>query len=186
MENFQTDLQYLQTGVAALKDYLLSDELFWAIKVPGQAGRSGYPKLTVGNLLFYLKRAEGLAGSASRETEVVRIKNEIYALSSRWRTAWEGKAKREFESRLRQWAAYLNELHKDQDKNAVFYSNEVRLRVLLQILGGELGEFEKELAGIDQLLKSVFIEGEFIWEGALQSVFPEEDYWFLYGGIRQN
>jgi hypothetical protein len=39
------------------------------------------------------------------------------------------------------------------------------------------------LASLDLLLHTVFVSGEFIWDVSLAASFPQEQYWYLYGGI---
>jgi hypothetical protein len=40
------------------------------------------------------------------------------------------------------------------------------------------------LAVLDNQLKGKFLPGDFIWEGDLSRAFPQEKYWYLYGGLK--
>ena len=80
-----------------------------------------------------------------------------------------------------------DELAQDLERHADYYSSEVRLRVLLEILGDDLGaaapaELEL-LTALDARLKVNFKEGDFLWEEDLSAGFPKEKYWYLYGGV---
>jgi hypothetical protein len=58
---------------------------------------------------------------------------------------------------------------------------------MLQLLRPELPEElpEREaLSTLDSAVRSSLLSGDFIWEPALQSGFPREEYWFLYGELR--
>ena len=84
---------------------------------------------------------------------------------------------------LRQWAAYLEELRKEPNTHLAFYKTEVRLRVLLELLGETLPEPPESPAVLDEHFRPIFEDGEFLWDQEVQGGFPPEDYWFLYGKL---
>ncbi|HEY5573072.1 MAG TPA: hypothetical protein VIK64_08690, partial [Anaerolineales bacterium] len=57
MPSAEYDLGYLRAAVAALEDYLMSNELYWPIGAASPAGEPDYPRLTLGGLLLAQKRA---------------------------------------------------------------------------------------------------------------------------------
>lgn len=184
------DLRYLEAGVEELKDYLLYKDLFWPLSAVSPAGEPGYPKLTLGNLLIAQARLRGYAAKRQLDTQqqadYERVEGEIEAVKRKWQAAWEEKAAHEFTSRLRQWGHYLDELHKKKDNHAPYYSNEVRLRAILQLLSADLGkETPPELTSLDAVLQALLAPGEFVWEEAVQAGFPQEAFWFLYGDIKE-
>ena len=183
-------LEYLHHGLEELESYLLSDELFWPVLARPTSGGS-FLKLTIGNLLLSLKELETLhaGGKLSREEEASlrRIQLEIETMQSRWRVAWEQKSGREFKSRFRQWANVLNDLKKDSEKQAPYYHTEVRLRVLLALLADHAPEIEGiDLELLDAALRKLLASGRFIWEPELERGFPREEFWYLYGEIRED
>lgn len=161
----QDQLKFLRDGLAGLKDYLLSDELFWPM--------GGSQQLTPGNLLFAKAYLEGTGQSLANEAQ------QLAALKTEWRQAWQKKTAREFDSRLRQWEHVLSELADQPQRHADYYATEVRLRALLELLA-ETPEQRQQLAGPDALLRGLAVPGDFVWEPAAAAAFPAQAYWFLY------
>jgi hypothetical protein len=181
MVDTRYEANFLNDVLPRLKDYVMQDELFWPVNA---AGSPPYPKLTLGNALYFLARLRGKDSSAAEsfEAKLKEIKNE-------WRTHWQGKAAQEYVSRLRQWASYIEELKKDFRAHAPYYDSEVRVRALLELLakdlrGGKLPPEADLLPVLDSALWSHLLEGAFMWSEDLQGAFPQKDYWFLYGYLQ--
>jgi len=188
MPNPHFDLKYATAGLAALKDYLLTKELFWPISLSAVGQGPISPKLTAGNLLLTFARLNAYGKSrtldAVQQSEFTRLEREFDALKRKWQVAWEEKANREFTSRLRQWSHYLNEFTLNPDAQAPYFRSEVRLRVLLELLKDNLGEVPREgLSALDKSLRATFTEGDFIWDEVLADGFPLDKYWYLYGHL---
>jgi uncharacterized protein YukE len=188
MASADYDLGYLRAALDTLEDYLLSTEIYWPIGADSPAGAPDYPRLTLGGLLLAQKRAHAQDLSAEHRNELARIDEQIDALRSRWRVAWERKAGRGFSQRLRLWNDFIEDYRQNPKDNADRYNYEVERRVMLHLLGDEadaIPEAEHELLkGLDKLLGAVLIPDDFIWEQQLQSGFPRETYWYLYGRPR--
>lgn len=158
-------LKFLQDGLDGLKDYLLSDELFWPV--------GGSQQLTPGNLLFaitYLQGAGQLPAGATQQ---------LAALQTEWRKAWEKKTAREFDARLRQWTQFLEEWREQPRRQVDYYATEVRLRALLDLLA-ETADQRAQLAGPDAQLRALTIAGDFVWQAEAANSFPADQYWYLY------
>lgn len=157
--------RFLTDGLGQLKAYLHSDEVFWSL------GRD--PQLTLGNLLLAAAslQAAGSLAAADRQA-LAEFKQE-------WRSAWEKKAEKEFASRLRLWSVSLAELAENPSRHASFYATEVRNRVLLQLLAGEVPALRSQLAGVDASLKAHTKPSGFVWDATLETAFPAGEYWFL-------
>ncbi|KAA3642336.1 MAG: hypothetical protein DWQ07_25215 [Chloroflexi bacterium] len=178
MTTIQNDLDYLREAAGQLKDYLLSDQLFWPV------GGQHAPQLTPGNLLLAKQRLQACSLTDGQQTKLADLNQQVDDLKAQWRSAWEKKAATEFTSRLRQWGHVMDELA--QKKGLAYFGNEVRLRVLLELLKDEVQIIEAELTVLNNLdgrLRPQIGEGDFIWAAELQPGFPEEQYWFLYGGL---
>jgi hypothetical protein len=177
MKSTQEKLSFLQQGVSEIEDYLLSEQLFWPL---GSGER-----LTIGSLLLAEKQVHAVENTLDDPQEFISIKKSIDSLRRKWRSNWSNKAEKEFDARLRQWEQAIRELLEDrQNKNLVVYRQEVTLRVLLEILMGEIIQLpEKEtfrLSALDRRLRTVMQPGEFIWKSTWQEEFPQKQYWFLY------
>jgi hypothetical protein len=180
MASFETYAKYIQEGLDELEDYLLSDELFWSLNIWGD---SPFPRMTVGNMLLFMTYLRSSITIPAQEAQYARLETELFAITKRWQAAWERKAAREFTSRLRQWATYLEELRKEPNTHIDYFKTEVRLRVLLELLGETLPDPPESPAVLDEHLRPIFDDGEFLWDQAVQGGFPPEDYWFLYGKL---
>lgn len=161
-----SDQRFLSAALEQLKQYLLSNEIFWNLGTD--------PQLTLGNLLLAeasLKGAGKLSASDSKA---------LAAQKKEWRSAWEKKAEKEFAARLRQWTEYLSELSENPSRHAAYYGTEVRTRALLELLAQESPGSRGQLAAADSQLKALTINDNFVWEAEVKGAFPKSSYWFLY------
>jgi hypothetical protein len=164
-----SETRWLQAAAPQLKDYLLSNEIFWNI--------GSDPQLTLGNLLL----AEAQLNAAGEDSKLTA---EIAAKKKEWHTAWQNKAKREFASRLRQWTQYLSELAEHPSRYAGQYKTEVRVRTLLELLAGEAPGLSGQLAAPDSQLKALTTSGDFVWEKGAYTAFSKGKYWFLWVKVK--
>jgi len=185
MPTIEYDLGYLQAGLDLLETYLISKSLFFAIGAQSPSGEPAYPRLTLGNLIISqaILEEKTLSPYQSKRKKLLRVS--IKDVRSRWSVAWERKARREFSSRLRQWQHFINELRQEPDKFIDYFGNEVRLRVLLDLLGSDIepvGEqSELQLKEMDKFLQKVWIQDNFLWEKVLAGKFNRTRYWYLWG-----
>lgn len=167
---------YLQAGVPELKEYLLSRQIYWPVSARGY----DLPRLTLGGLLLASRRLAAVGAP------VESLVTQMEAVRSGWRVAWENKAQLEFKARFRLWKNYLMETRQDPEEHAGAYPHEVRYRVMLQLLDGELPvhpEEDQALSALDKVLRSLLAPGPFVWESELQEAFPSGVYWYLYGKL---
>jgi len=177
MTSLEKDKAYLEAGVSELEDYLLSNELFWPVTTRG----FDLPRLTIGGLLLAKARLK------ARGAQIEALLSQLEAVRSKWRVAWETKAGRGFQSRFNLWSNYLSDYRHNPEGHADAYPHEARYRAMMKLLLAELPAPPAELAGLsqlDSLLRANFIPGDFIWGADLQSGFPEDEYWYLYGKLK--
>jgi len=177
MTSAEKDKAYLEAGLPELEDYLLSDELYWPITSRGY----DLPRLTIGGLLLATARLE------ARGERIESLVTQLDAVRSKWRVAWETKAGRGVQARMRLWGNYLSDYRQNPEGHADAYPHEVRYRVMLHLLLPELSAptaEQKELSHLDSLLRVNLISNNFIWESELQAGFPREVYWYLYGELK--
>lgn len=178
------DLRYLRAGVDQLEDYLLSEDVYRPIGVSAPRGKPPYPQLTLGWILLYTRRIGCVNLTPAQRAEADRLSSLLDLLRSRWRTAWESKASREFSIRLVQWGNFLQDYREASEANFDRFAYEVNRRVLLQLLKSEAVVSESELemlAGLDSILKAYLAPGSFIWESGLADGFRQPVFWYLYG-----
>jgi len=177
MSSAEKDKAYLETGVSELENYLLSDELFWPITARGY----NLPRLTIGGILLAKARLE------ARDEQIEAFVSRLDAVRSKWRVAWETKAGRGVQARMRLWSNYLSDYRHNPEGYADAYPHEVSYRVMLHLLLSELPTIppeQKELSTLDGLLRVNLIQDDFIWETDLQTGFPREVYWYLYAKLK--
>ena len=177
MTSQEKDRAYLEAGIPELEAYLLSDELYWPISARGY----DLPRLTVGGILLAKARLE------ARGERIESLVAQLDAVRSKWRVAWETKAGCGVQARMRLWGNYLSDYRHNPEGHADAYPYEVRYRVMLHLLLAELPTPPPEQSGLtqlDSLLRVNLISSDFIWKFDLQSGFPREVYWYLYGKLK--
>lgn len=182
------EISYLQNTLELLEKYVLSADIYWPVRSAPEAGELPFPSLTLGGVLLSLARLSSTTISDQHQAMREQLRGDIESIAIRWRVAWESKAVREFHARLILWRDYLDEYRSNPENNTDRYSYEVNRRVMLHLLEPYVEhapEAEKEmLRGLDQLLKATFQAGEFIWDAWLESAFPPQPYWYLFGKLR--
>jgi hypothetical protein len=151
-------------------------------------GQPFFLKMTIGNLLLSEKRLAALSAgrllSAAEESEFSTLQRRLEAVQSKWQVNWGEKASQEYHTRSNQWLRALEELKSDRYQNAPYYQNEVRTRVLLDLLAVFVPQADREaLRTFDNVLQRFFKPGHFIWQAELAEGFPQEQYWYLYGSV---
>ena len=181
------DLRYWQAALDELETYLQSPELFWNLAATPPPGGAAYPPLTLGNLLLARQRLQRPLPPAI-EAQRTRLEQRLQAVQREWRANWQRKARKELEMRARLWAQYMDECAQSPAE-AAFYANEVRNRVLADLLTREgeadLPAAEDLLAHADKRLRAHFQPGDFLWEADLAPAFPQARFWYLYGRPRE-
>jgi hypothetical protein len=80
------------------------------------------------------------------------------------------------------------EYRQNPERQADFYPQEVRWRVMAELLAKEVDQIadveEKMINGLDTLVRSILVMGEFVWSAEIQPSFPSSQYWYLYGSPR--
>ncbi|MEX1072025.1 MAG: hypothetical protein WEC37_05300 [Anaerolineales bacterium] len=176
---YSQDIHWLRAALPDLKAYLLSNEIFWNLGFD--------PQLTLGNLLLaeaQVKAASDLPAAEDRERG--NLLADLEKQKKEWNTAWKNKAEKEFNSRMRQWTNYLQELSEDPARHGSHYKTEARVRTLLELLSDEAPGKKGDLKQLDQRLKAFITDGDFIWGEESLAAFPKSKYWFLYARPRGN
>lgn len=182
----ESDLIFLRAAVPDLRDYILSNELYWTLR-PGarMPGGSAVPQLTIGNLLLAQARLAAIEATPEENLELANLSRQVQAVREEWLANWGQKAGREFSSRLNLWQQYLRELRGDGRAQSAYFAREVRNRAILTLLAAELrpevpAAEKEQLAMLDTILRGLTTSAEFAWEPELARAFPPETFWYLY------
>lgn len=191
------DWLLLEAGASELQDYLLSDELFWPVHAIPHAAETHELRLTNGNLLLSMARLGVVELSPQDRQRYEEFAAACERTRTRWRANWQMKSQKEFQSRFRTWRNFLSELISSLVRRSSGpaetanwqqqYVSQVRLRVILQLLVKDNPNLEgKEVlfSALDGRMQSLMVRGQFLWDEVYRQRFPEQNYWFLYSGLR--
>ena len=188
MASAEYDLGFLEAAVELLQNYLLSKEIYWKMTASSPPGEPGYPSLTLGAILLSQKRVASRELNSLQAGRKLKVENKIDQVRTKWRTAWRGKAREEFRSRLDLWRNYLEEFRQDPEGNYDRFPYEVSRRVMLWLLHREAegvpAAQEQMLAGLDRVLEGLMLPGEFVWDDSLAGGFSSQQYPYLYYRLR--
>lgn len=189
MPSFEYDLRYLQAGIDQLESYLLAKDLYWPVGISASGAETPYPQLTIGGLLLSLKRLQANAQTPEQQAALATVERKLDEIRSRWRVAWEKKAAQDFHARLNLWRDFLEDYRDRPSAHYDRFPYEVGRRVQLALLKDSAGEVPaaetQMLSGLDGLLRSVLAPGQFVWDQALASSFPQQPFWYLYGELKK-
>lgn len=187
MPSFEYDARYLQAGLEVLQDYLLSPDLYWPAGTTPPAGETPYPQLTLGNLLLARQRAAAQAVTTEKRLRLAGLVEQLEGFYAQRRAAWGRKAAQEVRARQAQWANYLEDYREQPEANHDRYPYEVFRRAVIQLLTPQadgLQDADREMIdGLDRRLREILSRGQFVWGEDLQSQFPTDDFWYLYGRL---
>lgn len=184
-------LELAAAMLAEMETYLLSAEVFWPLDRSTKRGSSPFPRLTLGTLLttFDQLKAGQEEMNPAQEAGHSRLMMQMDLLRTKHAVAMEAKAVREAASRLNLWRAFVTDLEESPGR-AGNYAYEVRHRVMLERLTELASDHPEVLDAIgkarevDRRLRRLFERDAFIWDDRLQTEYPPQQYWFLYGHPR--
>ncbi len=191
MSDANLELNYLYEAVPLLDRYLESKEVFWQLpgisSDPGQA----FGALTVGVVLFMLKRLKARSLTDKEAAERDEYETRIFQSKLRNERSWMKKVGQDMTNRTRLWQSYLDEYRGDPVTSRNSYSHQVSQRVIMELLWEEqdqssllLAPLQFMLQTMDAVLKSIFVPGDFVWEEQLRSAFSKDTFWYLYGSLK--
>jgi len=185
MPTLEQDRDFLQAGIDELEEYLKSSVLFWKLS----PAHGLLPQLTIGGLLLAAARVRGSSSSPAEVRSVEEALQQMDIVRCRWQSAWERKVGQEVHARHGLWMNYLQDYQQAPGNFAGMYTQEVRWRVMLQLLSGENfqpGYRGVDLTSLDDILRRYFLPGPFTWEPHLQKTFSSQLYWYLYGRLKKS
>ena len=183
MADLSYELNFLEAAVSELKNYLLSDEVYWNLGVRAPGGGRPYPQFSLGWLLVFRRRLV-----VDQDPTTLSVLAQIADVEAQWQSAWARKAVKEYEIRLKLWTQFMSELRQSPATNRDRYAYEVQRRTMLDLLAETAVDLPDELVSLlrvtDAALRRMVRPGGFIEDASYQREFPEERFWYLYGTIR--
>ncbi|MEX0787299.1 MAG: hypothetical protein WD906_02825 [Anaerolineales bacterium] len=174
-----------------LEPYLQSPVLYWPVSARLPAAVHP-PRLSLGTLQLTLDELGALRASLNPEqrTRGLMLDSLLEAARGRHGSALQRKAQDEQGGRLRLWRAYLDDLAEGGGSRQD-YPGEVRNRLIASRLAlwaaspAQASAMGEGSAGHDRALRAIFQPGEFVLDERLRSVYPSEEFWYLYGGVKK-
>jgi len=180
------DWLVLHSAAQELQDYLLSNQIHWPV---ADKASSDKVNLTPGMILLGLKRMDAFALTPGQREELKLLTLHILSMRKRWEANWKKKAQKEFGLRIQLWKNYLHDLVRDPFESTPFFSRQVYLRVILQLLIPDMEIQERELMDtlslLDDELRSISTPGPFVWENEIENGFSTQEYWFLFLSLKK-
>jgi hypothetical protein len=186
MHSIEYNLSLMDAMLDDFEGYVLSSQVFWPL---AQKKRQSalFPRLTLGGLLLLIDElsAQQNLMSPEQEREYQQLQRDYDRITVKWRVAMERKTNDELGARINMWRAFLQDLEEEPDIIESL-SQEVRNRVmitrLLELIG-PLSEDQNEMKmirSLDARLRDFVIPGDFTWDEALEKMYPQENFPFLY------
>jgi hypothetical protein len=181
------DVKILSAMASNLTPYLYETELYGYL-----AG--DLPRLTVGGLLLRLYRLTRLDDellTSEQQSQIQDARLNFEAERSQWSVHYENKLQREIESRLHALESFLRECLERLQGCAVSYPAQAEKRTIIHHLHTEASERDvlpedarPRIAELDEHLHQLFREEDFlIGDKRLESVYPKDTFWWLYGHL---
>lgn len=182
---FEHDLHTLETMIAHLPDYLISDSTAW--KIP----KEDLPKLTIGGCLMRQHRLGALQNQLTSEQKE-RLQRAIATLQDIMKNnvvRFEQKSHQELHARLGEWMNCLRHLSRHVGEDGCFYPDKVDIRVVIAAIMAQMqqepfhleAQISTQVTSLDKNLKQRLKHGEFVWIQEWQKAYPAQEYWYLYG-----
>jgi hypothetical protein len=191
MHSIQHNLDCAQMMAEELETYLLSDELFWYLP-EGSVKKPPCPALTLGGLWLILDELKVQEVEMQKEdlNRYKEISRTIEGFQNQWAVAWEKKAVKELSSRQHLWRAFLTDVEQGKAERSR-YTSEVKNRVIASYATRESSKqpgskaSQDKLRALDSRLRTMFESGQFVWDEPLQPMYPKDEFWFLYGELKE-
>jgi len=168
----EEDLKLLLSAVDELSDYLNSPINDWKLS-PSRL------ILTPGRIMLAKKRVSVLKSSTA---DVNSLSERIDRLIELKKGSWQRKIDAEVPRRILIWKNMLADYAEDVIDGS--YPAQVANRVMIELLFAESrflqASSETGIEKLDNELRGLSKNGDFIWDELLQPVFPLPDYWYLY------
>lgn len=182
-EDPEVDLQVAEAMTAVLEEYLVRDELYRTLMLPG--GEQNL-QMTLGSLLTRLHRLTSVQATLPEplQARIASVDQEARATIYSLRTRAHERLRREVKARLDSLRWYLDDCPGDHPRCRAEYPFEIRNRQRIEEIRKELetlpADLQERLNAIDSSIRSMARTTGFVWDEQLQVTYPPQPYWYLY------
>jgi hypothetical protein len=129
----------------------------------------------------------------AQQARLDSIEAQHEAIRKEWRVHYEAKLLREANSRLDAIKPFFQEMFESPAQAASGYKPEILRRTIVQeiltemeTLGIQSADLDSKMRQIDSRLRgSAPQQTKFLWADALESAYPQREYWWLYTKPRE-
>lgn len=187
--NLEQDLREAQAMADALVPYVYEDQVYGKVGSGGMFSSSQMPSLTLGALLMRLRRLHALEDqmSDSQRAALAAVDQQHESVRNEWTQHYNNKLTQEALSRLKAITQYFEECRDDPRACASAYLPEALRRTIAQEIAEVLkrsgipsDEVIRAMRTADGGLRRYAQPSAFIWAQALEPVYPQNPYWWLY------
>ena len=188
------DLKEAEAMVKGLENYLQSDEVYGKVG-GGIFGGGNMPSLTAGALVMRVRRLSFFRDQMKpdQQKRLDTLQSQFEAVRKEWRMHYEAKLLREANSRLDATRGFFQEMQESAATGASGWRAEVLRRTIVQeiikemdALGIASADLDNKARQIDSRLRSAAPEQtKFLWADALEPVYPQREFWWLYTKPRE-
>lgn len=188
-ENPAVDLAIAQAMAEELEEYIIKEDLYRTVIVRAPGGEVRV-QMTGGDLLTRLHRLAGertrlsAAQQATLDEVTQSAERTIYSLKTRFHQ----RLQREMKARIDALRWFIDEAVDEPQRARANYPYEIRNRQRIEEIVKHLGrdlpdDLKAQLEDVDRRLRMIATGTEFIWDPALQGIFPQHPYWYLYARV---
>lgn len=187
--NIFEDLNVLKRMLDSFERYLRSNDVYGSVG-GGLFTVGNNPSLTVGSVLMRLRRLDLLRDELDqkRQQTLDKLIDKNAAIRADRPDRYLSKMEREAHSRLDAMQRYFEECARDLTSCANNYNPEVLRRTITQeiLLAMEAddiqsADLDEKIKRTDSRLRRLIQENEFVWDDQLQTVYPADTFWWMYG-----
>ena len=187
-----TDLAVVQEMAAQLDEYIARGDVYRTIALRTPWGEERVQS-SGGDLLTRLHKlsAQSDALTNSQRQALADARAQIADTTGRLLVPYRALLLREAKARLNSLNWFLDDCEENRRTCRVQYPFEIRNRQRLAEIGKALeaeggteqnaGErLRAQFTAIDQRLRALTGESEFVWDASVARVYPRSEYWYLY------
>lgn len=185
--DLERDIRILSAMASSLTPYLYEQDMY------GSLG-GDMPKLTLGGLLMRLYRLSHLEAllNTRQQNAVQDARKNFEAECSKWAVHYKNKLQHELKSRAEALILFFDECGEDLPGCAASYPSQAEKRIMIEHLRVEAArhnvladELDNLVKHADQKLRRLVHAGPFITDGRLETVYPRDQFWWMYGYIAE-
>lgn len=191
------DLKEARAMVESLTTYVRGDQLYGTVGTGGFFSGGRMPALTVGALVMRLRRLAALAEAGklddSQKQHLAEVETKNKAVRREWAYHYDGKMRREINSRLDAMKPFFEECASSMKLCARVYGPEVlrrttveELLLYMDELGLDVSAERTKAKAIDSQLRRYVSPSPFGWASELEPAYDRQKFWWMYAAPQED